>query len=177
MFLHPNSRLRTTRAATTTHSIIALLRMVTLILGIYWIALFVATHLPAAHVPNMGSDKVQHLIAFAGLGVLLNWAIGLRINRIGTQVGIAWLIAVAYAAIDEWSQQFVVGRTPRCRRRACRRMRCRAGYCDVSVAAHAALSTAPLVPRYSLTNKKMGSGLLISRRALARGCRGWRLGE
>ncbi len=112
MFLHPNSRLRTTRAATTTHSIIALLRMVTLILGIYWIALFVATHLPAAHVPNMGSDKVQHLIAFAGLGVLLNWAIGLRINRISTQVGIAWLIAVAYAAIDEWSQQFVVGRTP-----------------------------------------------------------------
>ncbi len=82
------------------------------ILGVYWVAIFAATHLPAPIVPTVGSDKLQHMIAFGGLGFLLAWTLSMVIARVRVQVIATILIALTYATLDEWSQQFVVGRTP-----------------------------------------------------------------
>lgn len=90
----------------------ALIRITTIVLGVYWAALFVATHLPSQALPSMGSDKFYHVAAFAGLGFLLTWAISLAVRGLGKQVALVLLIAALYASFDEWSQQFVVGRQP-----------------------------------------------------------------
>lgn len=71
-------------------------------------------------VPNAGplpadlSDKVAHLVAYAGLAVLL-----MRGTSGGTWAGCtsaaalaAWAIASLYGVTDEWHQSFVPGRSP-----------------------------------------------------------------
>lgn len=90
----------------------ALIRITTIVLAVYWLALFVATHLPAQALPSMGSDKLYHLAAFGGLGFLLSWALSLMVHGAGKQILLVLTIAALYASFDEWSQQFVVGRTP-----------------------------------------------------------------
>ena len=93
-------------------TVMALIRITTVVLGVYWLALFVATHLPSQSLPSMGSDKVYHVAAFAGLGFLLSWAASLMVRGVHRQVPLVLVIATLYASFDEWSQQFVVGRTP-----------------------------------------------------------------
>lgn len=76
---------------------------------VYWAALFVATHIPIPQLPmaDAGSDKVVHVVAFAGLGFLT--ALWLAVGGWFTVRHLIGLLAVlfVYAAFDEWLQQFV----------------------------------------------------------------------
>lgn len=71
--------------------------------GLYALALAITTHTPGVRVPTTFeyTDKVIHLSAFAGLTVLA--CIALRPRRLA----VAGLALTAYAALDEWTQQFV----------------------------------------------------------------------
>lgn len=72
----------------------------------------------ASNVPNLGdlpggmSDKTAHLLAYAGLGVLvLRATSGARWSGVtGRSALAAWLVAVAYGVSDEIHQRFVPGR-------------------------------------------------------------------
>ena len=82
--------------------------------GLYWLAMFVGTHLPIRTTPLHGppSDKLQHLAAFAGLAFLLCGLGTLTsISRWRRYVGVAIVIAV-YGMVDELSQSLVRERTP-----------------------------------------------------------------
>lgn len=82
------------------------IRLATLVLVIYWIALFTGTHIPSPPQVRMPyADKVQHFLAFFGLSMLLCWAIPTA-RRPGRKVALVLLIAISYAAFDEWSQRF-----------------------------------------------------------------------
>ena len=80
-------------------------------LGIYWLMIFVGTHLPGdAQFSAPGNDKVQHFTAFFLLGILFCYATTsprwlLRFATIG-------FAGMAYAAVDELTQYFVSGRYP-----------------------------------------------------------------
>lgn len=93
-------------------TVMALIRVTTILLGVYWSAIFVATHLPASSLPALGSDKAYHLIAFGGLSGLLSWVVSLKVRNLAAQIGLVLTICILYAMFDEWSQQFVAGRQP-----------------------------------------------------------------
>ncbi|WP_145171616.1 VanZ family protein [Rubripirellula lacrimiformis] len=86
------------------------IRLAIIALAIYWIAIFTGTHLPAVSdfSPRM-NDKIKHFSAFFGLATLLCYSTTSSnlVKRFGT---IAAVIAV-YAAFDEFTQQFIPGRT------------------------------------------------------------------
>jgi len=55
-------------------------------------------------------SKLAHVTEYAILGWLIQWAhSGRNMQRVGWQ---PWLIAVLYAATDEFHQSFTPGRTP-----------------------------------------------------------------
>lgn len=88
------------------------MRLASVLLAVYWVTIFVATHLPSAALPILElSDKVYHVAAFAGLAFLLGWA--LPKSRRGMSVHGATVVSVGglYAIVDEWTQQFIPGRT------------------------------------------------------------------
>lgn len=93
-------------------TVMALIRITTIVLGVYWLALFVATHLPSRALPSLGSDKFYHVAAYGGLGFLLSWATSLLVRAPRRQMVLVMVIAALYALFDEWSQRFVAGRTP-----------------------------------------------------------------
>ncbi len=75
---------------------------------VYWIGLFILTHVPARRLPQPGvSDKIMHLAAY---GVLMSLVLGA--NWIGGAKprfplwGIVVTILI-YGALDEWLQSFV----------------------------------------------------------------------
>jgi VanZ family protein len=73
----------------------------------YWLALFVATHLPrnAPRLPGNPPDKLLHFAAYAGLGALVATVLHLAIGRLTLRhLGMAWLAIAAYGALDEWTQ-------------------------------------------------------------------------
>jgi len=87
------------------------IRLGTIVLCIYWIALFTGTHMPSP--PTMGvkvSDKTQHFAAFFGLTTLLYWVVAAR-QGVLRKVLAVLSIAILYAAFDEWTQRFSPGRT------------------------------------------------------------------
>ncbi len=87
-----------------------MIRIATICLSLYWLAIFVATHLPKSSLPRLhGSDKLYHLMAFSGLAFLLAWALPVksRLRHLNTVL----IIAVLYAGLDEFTQQFIPGRT------------------------------------------------------------------
>jgi VanZ family protein len=88
------------------------MRLASIILLAYWGLIFVGTHLPSARMPSLhASDKVYHFVAFAGLSFLLCWAIpSSRVSWVKILI-IAAAIAITYAVLDEWTQQFIPGRT------------------------------------------------------------------
>ena len=89
----------------------ALLRVASVLLSLYWIAIFVGTHLPKSAVPRLHlSDKVFHIGAFAGLAFLLAWAIPKTTRGMFHHFLIVATIGGGYAILDEWTQQFVPGR-------------------------------------------------------------------
>jgi VanZ family protein len=75
----------------------------------YWIFLFCATHFPKPQLPGVhGSDKLAHFLAFAILAFLF-WrcaeSFGRKLSR-----RFVWIVFVglsAYAAVDEYLQEFV----------------------------------------------------------------------
>jgi VanZ family protein len=78
-----------------------------LLAACYWLAMFVATHLPIRTTPvgdPYSLDKVEHLTAFAALAALLNVvaaAVGFRSWKVS--VAIVCLIGL-YALVDESTQ-------------------------------------------------------------------------
>jgi VanZ family protein len=87
------------------------IRLATMVLLVYWIALFAGTHMPSP--PTLGvrfNDKVQHFAAFFGLATLLYWVVPAR-RSLMRKIGIVLGVAIAYAAFDEWTQRFSPRRT------------------------------------------------------------------
>ncbi len=75
----------------------------------YWIALFVATHYPQVRIPDQvpGNDKLVHFTAF-GLLAALYWRFARARRPISDRfVWISSVVLIAYAAFDEYVQQFV----------------------------------------------------------------------
>ena len=83
--------------------------------GLYLLAMFLATHMPLpsgmAKPGIPGVDKLVHTAMYAGLAVLVLAAASIgRPVSLGMAVVLLLLIAT-YAAVDEWTQQFVPGRS------------------------------------------------------------------
>jgi VanZ family protein len=79
-------------------------------LGVYWCALFAATHVPVVPtVPLAPSDKLLHAASYAVLALLAAFAWSL--HRPASAGGLLTVLAVVllYGALDEISQ-LVVGR-------------------------------------------------------------------
>lgn len=95
------------------------IQLATYALLVYWITIFVGTHLPrdiaeeelARLEAFKLNDKSLHFIAYFGLGFLLCWALPARLHLF-RRLAIAIAIGIGYAAFDEWSQRFVEGRVP-----------------------------------------------------------------
>jgi VanZ family protein len=80
------------------------------ILPAYWVYLFCITHLPGLrlHVGFLAADKLCHVMFF-GLLAFLFWRF-VETFRKPTPSWLVWLALVwigLYAALDEWSQDFV----------------------------------------------------------------------
>jgi VanZ family protein len=82
------------------------------LLGTYWLALFIMTHLPGDPVGYRVTmkDKAGHGLAFALLAVLLAWVVLLAKRRFGPIEAMAVGVTLSlYAAFDELTQP-IVGR-------------------------------------------------------------------
>ncbi len=80
------------------------------ILGVYWTAIFVGTHMPdGVRVLGAFDDKLLHFAAFAGLAFLLAATLAALRRRRGT-AWLPWTIAAVYGCVDELSQMAVPGR-------------------------------------------------------------------
>ena len=89
------------------------IRIAIVALLIYWVLLFIGTHIP----PNSKllakvheNDKAFHALAFAGLSFLMAWAIPTDRARLHKNTLLAAFVAVVYAAMDELLQ-IPVGRS------------------------------------------------------------------
>ncbi len=78
------------------------------LLGLYWLALFVGTHIPVTLKGGHGSDKVLHFLAYAGLAFLMSLVVGGRRPTWRTFV-LVLVVTLTYAGFDEFSQ-LLVGR-------------------------------------------------------------------
>lgn len=88
------------------------MRLASLCLLIYWVAIFVGTHLPSSSMPHVHlSDKLLHLGAYTGLAFLVAWAIPTRPNRYGRHALIVFCLVLAYGCVDELTQSLVPGRS------------------------------------------------------------------
>ncbi len=75
----------------------------------YWVLLFIATHASAVRIPGEipHSDKLVHFSAF-GILAFLCWRFAQAWRSIGDRfVWGAGAVLIAYAAVDEYLQQFV----------------------------------------------------------------------
>ena len=64
--------------------------------------------------PDIGNDKVKHVLGYGGLGLvaLRATAGGALRGATGGAAAAAWAIATIYGVTDEYHQRFVAGRTP-----------------------------------------------------------------
>ena len=89
--------------------------LVYLPLFLYWVLILTLTSLPGADLPNVEiNDKIEHLLAFSGLGFLLNLSLRIQNKFIIVKKFPAWFtvfIVSSYAALDELHQRFIPGRT------------------------------------------------------------------
>ncbi|MFO0941436.1 MAG: VanZ family protein [Pirellulales bacterium] len=86
------------------------LRIASACLVLYWIAIFIGTHIPGPSVPKLGNDKILHLGAFGGLAFLVAWALPTREGQTLKRALITLGLIVGYAMIDELTQNFIPGR-------------------------------------------------------------------
>lgn len=90
-------------------------RPATIVLAVYWLAMFVGTHVPRIPVSmeGGGTDKWLHFGAYAGLGFLLSTTLFLRGTpaSTGRRALVVIFVGLLYGVADEWLQGFV-GRDP-----------------------------------------------------------------
>ena len=87
------------------------IRLATVVLVIYWIALFTGTHMPSPPRIGVGvNDKVKHFVAFFGLATLLYWVAPGHRGPL-KKVAFVLFVAITYAAVDESTQAFSPNRT------------------------------------------------------------------
>jgi VanZ family protein len=87
-------------------------RLWQLALAVYWIALFVGTHVPVDRVPSaVGSaDKIAHLGAFAVLAFLFATTWQLSAGHLMTRHLVwCWIVIAVYGGFEEITQP-IVGR-------------------------------------------------------------------
>jgi VanZ family protein len=79
---------------------------------LYMIGIFIASAMPNAPAPSNVPDVSLHAAAYFGLTLLLIRAIArARWSGVtGSTLVLAFVIAVAYGATDEWHQSFVANR-------------------------------------------------------------------
>ena len=78
------------------------------ILVIYWISMYVGTHVPT--LPSViadHADKLIHCCAYGGLAFLLILAIGSRRSITFRQLVFVWLFVAGYGVFDEVTQPLV----------------------------------------------------------------------
>lgn len=82
------------------------------VVGVYWLAMFVGTHLPSYQPEGPGGfDKLEHASAYFGLAIVLSIALALA-GRTGiVSLLVVFAIGALYGALDELSQLFVPGRS------------------------------------------------------------------
>jgi VanZ family protein len=81
-----------------------------IVLACYWLALFVATHIPLETPALQGgkTDKLAHMAAFAVLSALVAITWQLSAGRLTLRhLSGAWLVIVLYGAMEEWTQPLV----------------------------------------------------------------------
>ncbi len=85
------------------------LRLGVVVLIAYWALIFLGTHLPAAadFSPKI-SDKTKHFGAFWGLGTLMCYVT--TSQQLWRRFGTIAIVGLAYAAVDEMTQQLIPGR-------------------------------------------------------------------
>ena len=84
-------------------------------LGIYWAILLFLTSLPGNDLPDLEiSDKIEHVLAFWGLAVLLKVALVIQNKYSDLKKHsslFALIIIMVYAAFDELHQLYIPGRS------------------------------------------------------------------
>jgi len=91
------------------------LRIATVVLALYWLALFTSTHVPTG-LPDgshwLPMDKIAHLTGYSILALLLAWTV-LGSGQMTMWRGLTlWGIVASYGVFDEVTQRFVPPRTP-----------------------------------------------------------------
>lgn len=81
-------------------------------IAVYWLMMFLGTHLPVQQVVEKlpASDKHLHLIAYVLLGAALPWWSSSSTGSQWRRAAWMYLLLLTYAAIDEWLQ-IPVGRS------------------------------------------------------------------
>lgn len=85
------------------------------ITGLYWLAMFVGTHIPVTPDPNEvpnSYDKLHHLAAFAGLALLLCSAGAISEVATGRLIALVLGLTAVYGIFDEVTQALVPNREP-----------------------------------------------------------------
>jgi VanZ family protein len=89
--------------------------LVYLPLILYWLLILVLTSLPGQDFPNVEmNDKVEHLLAFGGLGFLLCLSLRIQNKFVTVKKFPAYFtvfIVSSYGALDEFHQQYIPGRS------------------------------------------------------------------
>jgi VanZ family protein len=84
-------------------------------LTLYWLLILTLTSLPGQDMPDIKiNDKIEHFIAFGGLGFLLHLSLRIQ-NRFSFIKKFPYLFAFIfvslYGALDELHQLFIPGRS------------------------------------------------------------------
>jgi len=83
-------------------------RVFMVLLGVYWLALFLGTHVPITLKTGQGGDKILHFLAYTGLAFLMILVIGGR-NPTWRAFVLVLVATLGYGGFDEFSQ-LLVGR-------------------------------------------------------------------
>lgn len=71
----------------------------------YWLTIFTLTHIPQQHLPSVPfGDKIEHLLAYGLLGLLLYCYIWRTRPHLNNIEGLVLTIGLLYGAIDELLQ-------------------------------------------------------------------------
>ena len=88
-----------------------LYRVAIVTLVVYWVGLFVATHVPGEVVDHVHTnDTLLHTVAYLGLTCLLTFVVLGRCIRPWYVYATLFLIVAVYGAIDEMTQTLSPGR-------------------------------------------------------------------
>jgi VanZ family protein len=81
-------------------------------LSIYWLAMFIGSHMPMAPIRTESHyDKLIHFAAFAGLAFFMAFYRGLLGRMTRNAYTTIFVIAAIYGIFDELTQMLIAGRT------------------------------------------------------------------